>query len=163
MRLDANSNMGAWSDDDSVISLDEVGYFDVPTGPNGDYGNYYITSWGYGISYGSENKDAAWEFINWATSKEMQIEAQKNGSSGSRKSVWEDNYSQWPEELQAVAAEAGPKSYGAERPFMINVSSGRDIIGEIVTAAIEGTDTEELQKLADKKNEDFQKLLDSER
>lgn len=163
MRLDANTNLGSWNDDDSVIGLDEIGFFDVPVGPNGDYGNYYITSWAFGMSYGSKNKDAAWEFIKWATSKEMQIEAQKNGNSGARLSVWKGDYSSWPEEVQELAAEAGEKSYGSDRPYMINVSNARDMIGEAVTKSIEGIEDDELQKLLDKKNEDLQKLLDSEK
>ena len=96
MRLDVNTNLAAWSDDDSVISYDEIGYFDVPVGPNGDYGNYYVTSWALVMSSGSENKEAAWEFIKWATSKEMQIEAQQNGNSGARNSCWEENYIIYP-------------------------------------------------------------------
>lgn len=161
MRLDANTNLGSWSDDDAAISFDEIGYFDVPVGPNGDYGNYYITSWALAMSYGSENKEAAWEFIKWATSKEMQIEAQKNGNSGARTSAWEGDYSSYPEEVQKLAAEAGNKAYGSDRPFMINVARGRDIIGEIIVAAIEGKD--DIQALADKKNVEFQELLDSEK
>ena len=163
MRLDANTNLGSWSDDDSVISFDEIGYFDVPVGPNGDYGNYYITSWAMAMSYGSENKEAAWEFIKWATSKEMQITAQENGNSGARTSCWEGDHSVYPQEVQELAAIAGEKGYGSDRPFMINVASGRDIIGEIVVAAIEGTEGDELQALADKQNEKFQELLDSEK
>lgn len=161
MRLDANTNLGSWNDDDAVISFDDIGYFDVPEGPRGDYGNYYITSWAFGMSYGSKNKEAAWTFIKWATSKEMQIEAQKNGNSGARQSVWEGDYSTWPKEVQKLAAEAGPRSFGADRPYMINVSNGRDIIGEIITTAIEGK--KDIKELADKKNVSFQELLDSEK
>lgn len=161
MRLDANTNLGSWNPEDAAIDLDDIGFFDVPVGPRGDYGNYYITSWAFGMSYGSQNKEAAWTFIKWATSKEMQIEAQKNGNSGARLSAWEGDYSPWPKEVQELAAEAGPKSFGADRPYMINVSSGRDMIGEIITAAIEGDS--DIQALADKKNVDFQELLDSEK
>ncbi|MCI8416573.1 MAG: sugar ABC transporter substrate-binding protein [Lachnospiraceae bacterium] len=161
MRLDANTNLGSWSDDDAAIAFEDIGYFDVPVGPNGDYGNYYITSWAFGVSYGSQNKEAAYTFVKWATSKEMQIEAQKKGSSGARLSSWEGDYSPWPREVQELAAEAGPRSYGAERPYMINVSNGRDIIGEIIVAAIEGET--DIQALADKKNAEFQALLDSEK
>lgn len=161
MRLDANTNLGSWSDDDAAISLDDIGYFDVPVGPDGDYGNYYITSWAFGVSYGSENKEAAYTFVKWATSKEMQIDAQKNGNSGARLSAWEEDYSPWPREAQEIAAIAGQKSFGTDRPYMINVSNGRDIIGEIIVAAIEGNT--DIQTLANKKNEEFQALLDSEK
>lgn len=161
MRMDANTHLGSWSDDDSVISYDEIGFFDVPVGPNGDYGNYYITAWALAMSTGSENKEAAWEFMKWATSKEMQITAQQNGSSGARLSCWEGDYSVYPKEVQELAAIAGQNGYGSDRPFMINVARGRDIIGEIVVAAIEGE--EDIQAIADKQNAEFQELLDSEK
>ena len=161
MRMDANTNLGSWSDDDSVISFDEVGFFDVPVGPNGDYGNYYITAWALAMSTGSENKEAAWEFVKWATSKEMQIAAQQNGSSGARLSCWEGDYSVYPKDVQDLAAHAGQDGFGSDRPFMINVARGRDIIGEIVVAAIEGE--EDVQAIADKQNAEFQELLDSEK
>lgn len=161
MRMDANTNLGSWSDDDSVISFDEVGFFDVPVGPNGDYGNYYITAWALAMSTGSENKEAAWEFVKWATSKEMQIAAQQNGSSGARLSCWEGDYSVYPKDVQDLAARAGQDGFGSDRPFMINVARGRDIIGEIVVAAIEGE--EDVQAIADKQNAEFQELLDSEK
>ena len=163
MRLDANTNLGSWNDDDSVISLDEVGFFDVPTGPNGGYGNYYITSWALAISSGSPNKEAAWQFVKWASSKEMQIRAQQNGNSGARLSCWAEDYLPWPQEAQEIAAIAGNKSYGTDRPYCINVSEARDLIGEVIVAAIEGTDDASLQKLADEKNAQFQALLDSEK
>ena len=163
MRLDANTNLGSWNDEDSLIAFDDIGYFDVPVGPNGDYGNYYITSWALAMSSGSENKEAAWEFIKWATSKELQIQAQKNGNSGARLSCWEGDYSVYPKDVQAIAANAGEKGYGSDRPFMINVASGREIIGEIVVAAIEGTTGDDLQAIADTQNEKFQELLDSEK
>ena len=40
----------------------------MPAGPVGNYPG--CNSHGYGIPQGSKNKDAAWEFIKWALSKE---------------------------------------------------------------------------------------------
>ena len=80
MRFDANTNLGSWDPDNSAITLEEIGCFDLPVGPDGDYGNYSITPWALGISYGSTQKDAAWALINWMASSEMQQDAQSNGS-----------------------------------------------------------------------------------
>lgn len=161
MRFDANTNMGSWNQDDAVIKLDEIGFFDLPVGPDGKYGNYYITPWAFGVSYGSENKEAAWAFVKWATSKEMSLAAQKNGNSAARYSSWEGDYNPWPPELQKIAGEAGGKAFGTDRPYMINVARGRDIIGQVIVEAIEGKDN--LQATADAKNTEFQALLDSEK
>ena len=141
--------------------LEEIGCFDLPVGPDGDYGNYSITPWALGISYGSTQKDAAWALINWMASSEMQQDAQSNGSSAARTSVWEvEGLSSWPQEFQDLAAEVGNKAYGTDRPYMINVASARDVIGQVIVTAIEGGD---VQAAADTANADFQKLLDEEK
>jgi multiple sugar transport system substrate-binding protein len=44
-------------------------YSMMPRGPKGRFPQ--LASHGWGIPIGSKNKDAAWEFIKWATSKEM--------------------------------------------------------------------------------------------
>ncbi len=161
MRFDANTNLGSWDPDNSAITLEEIGCFDLPVGPDGDYGNYSITPWALGISYGSTQKDAAWALINWMASSEMQQDAQSNGSSAARTSVWEvEGLSSWPQEFQDLAAEVGNKAYGTDRPYMINVASARDVIGQVIVTAIEGGD---VQAAADTANADFQKLLDEEK
>ncbi|MEF9972874.1 MAG: sugar ABC transporter substrate-binding protein [Clostridia bacterium] len=161
MRMDANTNMGSWDPDNSLLDLSEIGYFQVPVGPKGDHGDFLITAWAIGVSSGSANKDAAIAFANWVASPEIQIEVQKRGGSGSRKCCWSDAYSSWPEALQRVSDAAAQVAVSTDRPYMINVSKARDIIGEIVVAAIEGgTD---ITALANARNADFQALIDSEK
>lgn len=161
MRVDVNSNMGGWDPANSTISLDELGFFQIPVGPNGDNGDFLITAWAMGINAASENKEAAWTFLKWANSAEMQIEIQKSGGSSPRASAWADNYSGWPEELQQVSAKAAEVAVSTDRPLMTNVSKARDIIGEVIVAAIEGD--QDIQAIADEKNAEFQELLDSEK
>ena len=161
MRFDANTNLGSWDPDNSTISMEEIGCFDLPVGPDGDYGNYSITPWALGVSYGSTQKDAAWALINWMATSDMQKQAQANGSSGARTSVWEEKgLSSWPQEFQDLAASVGAKAYGTDRPYMINVAAARDVIGQVIVTAIEGGD---VQAAADSANAEFQKLLDSEK
>lgn len=45
--------------------------FAIAKQPKGDLSGSAIWSWGYGISSSSKNKDAAWEFVQWATSSEV--------------------------------------------------------------------------------------------
>ena len=54
---------------------DKVGFAPFPAGPEGTK-PYNITSWALGIGANSEKKDAAWEFIKWAESKEMVLKLQ---------------------------------------------------------------------------------------
>ena len=106
-------------------------------------------------------KDAAWALINWMATSKMQQDAQSNGSSAARTSVWEvEGLSSWPQEFQDLAAAVGNKAHGTDRPYMINVASARDVIGQVIVTAIEGGD---VQAAADTANADFQKLLDEEK
>ena len=63
----------------------------VPKGPKGRFPG--IASHGWGIPTGAKNKDASWEFIKWATSKELIANMiQKHGlGSVTRKSMTESN------------------------------------------------------------------------
>lgn len=161
MRLDADTNIGSWDPDNSLITLDEIGYFQIPVGPKGNHGDFLITAWAVGVSAGSANKEAAYTFANWMASSEMQIEVQKKGGSGARASCWAENYSVWPEELQTVADAAAQVAVSTDRPYMINVAKARDIIGQVIVAAIEGNT--DIAALANEKNAEFQALLDSEK
>lgn len=44
--------------------------FAVAIQPAGEEQSTAAWTWGFGISSSSKNKDAAWEFIKWATSSE---------------------------------------------------------------------------------------------
>lgn len=161
MRLDANTNFGSWDQDNSVLTKDEIGFFQIPVGPTGKHGDFLITAWAVGVSSASLNKDAAYAFINWVASPEMQIEVQKRGGSSARLSAWTEPYSSWPEELQVVSDAAGKVASSTDRPFMINVAKARDIIGEVIVAAIEGK--ADIAALAKEKNIELQQLIDSEK
>ena len=60
-----------------------------PAGPKGRFPG--VATHGWGIPVGSKNKDAAWEFIKWAMSKEMtrRMIVEKNYSSITRRSLIE--------------------------------------------------------------------------
>ncbi|MGL6181247.1 MAG: ABC transporter substrate-binding protein [Aestuariivirga sp.] len=61
----------------------------TPRGPKGRFPS--IASHGWGIPVGSKNKDAAWEFIKWSTSKQLLIRMVKEKSLGSvtRRSIFD--------------------------------------------------------------------------
>lgn len=121
-----------------------------------------ICSWGLGVSAGSKNQAAALEFVKWAAGVEMTKYIQTEGISSARNSAWNDpectkNY---PAELLAAIQtgnEIATKSY--DRPLITSVSAARDVIGSVITTAIEGGD---VQAAADKANDEFQAILDSD-
>ncbi len=62
---------------------DTVGFAALPAGPAGSK-PYNIPSWGLAVNQASGNQDNAWKFIQWATSKERTLAAQKAGVPGPR-------------------------------------------------------------------------------
>jgi multiple sugar transport system substrate-binding protein len=138
-----------------------VCYAKYPSGPTG----HVPISMGVGLSmsYKSQHKEAAWYFIQWATSPEMQQKLQvETGVMQGRRSVWES---------EEIATEIDEKSPGWRElaietmilgrgdclPPAEDVAAARDIIGVAVTTAIQGGD---VQGAADTANEKYAKLLE---
>ena len=162
MRVDCDSQYGYAIDPSSSLIAEDAGIAVFPAGPAGAK-PFNITSWAMGISYGSPNKEAAWEFISWAMSKEMDLKTMKDGANPSaRDSTWENEEAiqAFPEELVQVVNETLPIAVDTDRPKMINVGDARTEIGNVIIASIEGQD---VQAAADKANDALQKLLDEEK
>jgi ABC-type sugar transport system, periplasmic component len=59
----------------------------TPAGPHGMIDPWY-GAWSFGLSVDSSNKEAAWTFIQWMTSKEIQERATEFGAGPSRHSTY---------------------------------------------------------------------------
>ena len=141
---------------------DKTGVVVFPKGPKGHH-TYDVTSWGLAISSGSQKKDAAWKFIRYVTSKEGTTVVQgKYGSTCARKSVFEtkEGTAMVPPDLVKALSESASIGIPRDRPMVTAVSEARDIIGEVVIAAIEGKSTDAEAKRAQEK---FQAILDREK
>jgi len=57
--------------------IDKIGYAMVPAGPNGRYPSVFSSGWGISKWTTERERKAAAEFIQWATSKKMQIDMTK--------------------------------------------------------------------------------------
>ena len=67
---------------------DQVGYFTIPSGPAGESGA--IAGWSLGIPTDSQNKDAAYAFSMFMTSRAKAKDYIKNGGVPCRSSSFED-------------------------------------------------------------------------
>ncbi|MGE5673054.1 MAG: ABC transporter substrate-binding protein [Mycobacterium leprae] len=145
--VDANSLYLNVTDPKNSQIGDKVGFAQFPAGDKGSL-PYSVTSWGLSMASSSKNKDAAWAFIQWATSKEMVLKTQSAGNPSARTSVWNnpDGTKGWPAEWVDVAKKEGAVGKPADRPLVINVTQARDLIGEVITAAINGKDVEATAK-----------------
>ena len=139
---------------------DTVGFAPFPAGPAGSK-PYNVPSWALGINDASKNKDNAWKFIQWATSKEQVLANQQSGVPGARTSVWSDpqGTSTYPKDLAAAIAVSTQNGVGHDRPLVVKVPEAREIVGQPIVDAITGKDP---AASADQANEAFQKLLDDE-
>ncbi|MGE5507833.1 MAG: ABC transporter substrate-binding protein [Chitinophagales bacterium] len=144
----------------SVIG-DKVGFAVFPAGPAGAK-PYNVTSWGVSMTAVSKNKEAAWEFIKWATSKEITLRAQAKSVPSARSSAWEskEGVASFPPQLVQVIAKSGKIGFPFDRPAVIQVGAARDIVGSVIVAAING---EDVKAAANKANEEYQALLDKEK
>lgn len=140
---------------------DNVGFAALPAGPAGSK-PYNIASWGLAVNKASTNQDNAWKFIQWATSKERTLAAQKAGVPGARSSVWADpaGTSTYPKDLAEAIAASAKNGVGHDRPEVITVGKAREIVGTPIVSTITGADA---SAAAEKANSEFQKFLDSEK
>jgi len=88
MWFDATSMAYMFDDPASCSVAGKIDYFTVPEGPAG--GSGAIAGWSLGIPSDSENKDAAYAFIMYMTSKEKAKEYNEKGGIPCRISTFED-------------------------------------------------------------------------
>lgn len=151
MIYDASVFRPNYEDPESSQIHDSVGYAVIPEGPAGRVP--HISNWGLAIYSGSENKEASWLFIQWATSKAIALESQLEGIPSARASAWDD-----PEFKEADPSpewtQASIKSYELASPIwnppVINVGEARDAAGSVIVAGILGEDVEAAAKEAAK-------------
>ena len=101
MWYDATSAAGSLEADDSPVK-GKMGYVAAPVKETDSSG--WLYSWAFGIQEASDNKDAAWEFISWASSQEYEeLVAEEFGwarvPAGKRASTYEN-----PQYQEAAAA-----------------------------------------------------------
>jgi len=140
---------------------DTVGFAQLPAGPAGSK-PYNIPSWGLAVNSASSNQDNAWKFIQWATSKDRTMAAQKAGVPGARASVWADpaGTSTYPKDLAEAISASAKNGVGHDRPEVVTVGKAREIVGAPIVSTITGADA---SAAADTANDAFQKFLDSEK
>ncbi len=136
----------------------KVGYALLPKGPAGQWSATFMP--GMAISRFSRNKEAAWLFVQWSTSKKMYVRELAAGVGIPRLSAWSDpevkakpKYPQGWYDAYLEALKIGRPGL----PEIVGVTEYRDIIGVAIEKAIEGADVRTTLGQAQK---EFQDLLD---
>ncbi|HUS17073.1 MAG TPA: sugar ABC transporter substrate-binding protein [Chloroflexia bacterium] len=142
----------------SQLTPEQIGYAMFPAGSAGPK-PYNVTSWALGVGATSKNKDAAFEFVKWATSQDVVGRLQAGGLPGARTSVWTspEGTKGFPPELAQVIQTSAANGVDHDRPLVVHVSQARDIIGGPIVASIQGQDVDAAVKQADTQFNDFLK------
>ncbi|HEX7056490.1 MAG TPA: sugar ABC transporter substrate-binding protein [Bacilli bacterium] len=159
---DADSIYKNATDPSKSKIADQVGFAVFPAGDAGSK-PYNVTSWGLAINSKSAHKDAAWAFVQWATSKKIVLETQKQGNPGARQSVWNDpeGIKGFPPELAAIIKEESQGGVDHDRPVVVNVGEARDAVGAVVLKKVLDENVD-IQAEANEANNKLQAIIDKD-
>lgn len=134
----------------------KVGYAPIPAGPAGSVP--HVSNWALSIYSKSQNKEAAWLFIQWATSKDIALEGLLAGIPSARNSAWDS--SEFKEnDTTPEWTQASIDSYKVASPIwnppVIPVGECRDAAGSAIVASILGEDVVAASKAAEKAMNDI--------
>jgi multiple sugar transport system substrate-binding protein len=116
----------------------QVGYAPFPAGPSGSA--VVVAVRGLAIAKQSRSPEAAWLFLQWASGPAMARKALMHGVLVARHSTWQDTVarSEVPADLALSLQEAGRTGIPAWAPPMVAITSGREAVGQAITAAVRG-------------------------
>ena len=139
--VDADAVYKNFIDPGTSLVGDRTGFAAFPAGPAGSR-PANIPSWGLTINAFSLRRDPAWEFVRWATSREMVLWLQGQGVPGARYSAWADPAARaaFPPDLAASMLAGIETGVGTDRPDVVQVGRARDIVGRPLVAGILGED-----------------------
>ncbi len=162
--MDSPSFIGTFIDKEKSAV---AGKFDITVWPAGPAGSRpYITSWIMCIGKFSKNKEAAWYYAQWNTTKEAGLlMAQGTGLAPSRTSVLKSpEYKEFISKTTPAMIEVVEHGLANGVPDLFppvdTVQEARQIWGDALVGAIQGKD---VKALADEANRKLQALLDKEK
>jgi multiple sugar transport system substrate-binding protein len=129
----------------------QLGYARIPRGSAGSHTP--LISWAISVSAQSKNKEAAWYFVQWATSREMVLRQAKAKIPVARESAWKSPEFQGslPKEWLAAFQASLPDGYPNQaNPVVVAVPETRDVIGAAIVAVIEGQPAKDAAEKAQK-------------
>lgn len=144
----------------SLVAEDELGFLALPAGDVCAATSQ--SNWSYGISSGSEHKEAAWELIRWMNTKEAVVKAAvEYNAEPARISGWEDEevLAAYPEGYADCKIASGEIANGNTLPNMLYSTEARTVMGEALDEIFAGGD---IQTCMDEANAAVQELLDQE-
>lgn len=149
----------ALEDEEESEIAGKVGYHKL----SGEGGDDYVSGavWGFSMVKSTQNEDAAWELIQFLTSKEVQSEQVVSGAMGSpgRTDVFEDE--EVKEQINPDYAEALLDATEHTNPVYSPIITEGDEIRGIMSSAISKVLTEDLdsEEVLNKANDEIKEVL----
>ena len=140
MYLDGSSVYPLIEESSNSRVSSQAGYAPFPAGPGGPANVVAVR--GMALAKQSRHPEAAWLFVQWASGPAMVRKALMHGVLVARHSTWQDRIarSEVPADLAQSLQEAGKTGVPTWAPPMVAVTSGREIVGRVLTAAVRGED-----------------------
>lgn len=160
--LDVNLFVGDLEDPAESTVSGDIGYAPVPEGECGRAP--FIGGWGYSINPFAQQPDAAWYFIQWATSAEINLEMKLDGWPSPRTSAWDSEEFRANDatpEFTDVVIESTELASAQMNPPVAPGVEAREIAGYVSHRALEGLSESEIQQVADEQAAELQQLIDS--
>ena len=144
MNTDSSNFVTTYENPKTSKLAGKVGYATVPRGPAGLKST--LIAWCISIGRKSRNKEAAWYFLQWALSKEMNMRLVGIKSPVGRQSAWNSpqfQSSQPKAWLDAFAKEIPTAAVNQANPLVVQVPETRSAIGKAIVAVIQGGNPKE--------------------
>jgi multiple sugar transport system substrate-binding protein len=150
MYIDGSSVFRLLETSDKSRVIGKVGYALFPAGPAGSGAT--VAALGLAVARQSANPQAAWLFLQWASSKAMVRRALMNGILVGRHSTWQSRWdrTEVPVDLVQITQEAGRIGNPHWAPPMVAVTPAREAVGAAVAAALRGEDFRAAAQLAER-------------
>lgn len=157
MYMDASVFVSETEDPTKSQVVGKVGYALAPGGKP-----YLSPAWAVAIPKASKNKEAAWYFIQYMTTKDKVLATQMKKVAGGRLSAQNNLEAQkaFPADWVTTFNKSIEVGVPYDRPVVVDVPEARNIVGRIIVAAIQGTD---VKAAADKAQTEFAELLKKEK
>jgi multiple sugar transport system substrate-binding protein len=135
---------------------ERVGYAQFPSGPAGFGATVAVR--GLAIAKQSVAPEAAWLFMEWASGPEMVRKALMHGVLVGRESAWKDRVARGevPSDLAESLQQAGRTGRVDWLPPLVAVTSAREVVGRVITAALQGGN---IREAADRANLELEEII----
>lgn len=134
---------------------EQVGYAQFPSGPAGFGATVAVR--GLAVAKQCVAPEAAWLFMQWASGPEMVRKALMHGVLVARESTWKDRVARGevPPDLGESLQQAGRTGRVDWLPPLVAVTSAREVVGRVITAALQGANIREAADRANRELEDI--------